>query len=210
MMKIIIADDHPIVREGLIKILEKKIDSVHIEQAGTGMELMEKVRQYDFDIVLLDITLPDTNGLDVLERLKIEIPKLPVLILSIHSEEHYAIRAYKAGAGGYLKKDKAPEELLEAIRKVAAGGKYVSSDLAEIMALALETGTNKVPHEMLSNREYEVMCLIASGKTVSQIADMLALSVRTVSTYRARILEKMQMKSNAEITHYAISSGIVE
>ena len=210
MLKIVITDDHPIVREGLCKIMERSLDQVVIEQAGTGAQLMDKLKDNKFDIVLLDVTLPDINGLELLERLKREKPDLPVLILSVHSGEHYAMRAYKAGVGGYLQKDKAPEELVKAIKKVASGGKYVSSELAEQMAFAMEEGSDREPHELLSNREYEVMCLIASGKTVSQIADQLNLSVRTVSTYRARILEKMHMRTNAEITHYAISSGLVE
>jgi len=210
MIRIIIADDHPIVREGLKKVLEKNPDMTVADEVSTGEELINKARTNDYDVVLLDITMPGKGGLEILEQLKKEKPKLRILVLSIHPEEQYAIRVLKAGASGYLSKDKAPYELLEAIRKVAQGGKYVSASLAEKLAFEIENGREKPLHENLSNREYQVMCLIASGKTIKNIADELSLSARTVSTYRSRILDKMKMKSNAEITHYAIKQGLVD
>ena len=210
MIRVIIADDHPIVREGLKKVLEKTSDIVVVDEASTGEELPGKIRETDCDVVLMDITMPGRGGLEILEQLKIERPKLPVLILSIHSEELYAVRVLKAGASGFLNKDKAPDELIGAIRKVTRGGKYVSSSLAERLAFDLEPGKGKQPHERLSNREYQVMCLIASGKRVSEIAKELSLSVNTISTHRSRILEKMKMKSNAEITNYVIKKGLLD
>jgi len=210
MLKIIIADDHPIVREGLKKVLEKSSNMSVVAEAGTGEELLSKIRETDCDAVLLDISMPGRGGLDVLEQLKIERPKLPILVLSMHSEEHYAVRVLKAGASGYLTKDKAPYELIKAIDKISAGGKYVSPSLAEKMAFDLEYDKEKPLHESLSNREFQVMCLIATGKTVSEIGQDLALDVRTISTYRSRILEKMKMKNNAEITHYVIKNNILD
>jgi len=168
------------------------------------------VRSQEFDVIVLDITMPGLMGLDVLKQLKSEKPELPVLILSMHPEEQYAIRVLRAGASGYLTKASAPNKLTEAIRKLYGGGKYVSSTLAERLADELGGDLTKLPHETLSDREYQVMCLIASGKTVTQIADQLALSVKTVSTYRTRILEKMRMQSNAELTHYAIENKLVD
>ncbi|MBN2289729.1 MAG: response regulator transcription factor [Candidatus Glassbacteria bacterium] len=210
MTRIIIADDHPIVREGLKKILEKTNDILVAGEAGTGEELLGLVRESDCDIVLLDITMPGRGGLEILEQLRAEKPGVKVLVLSVHPEEYYAVRVLKAGASGYLNKEKAPAELIKAIRKVALGGKYVSPALAEMLAFELETGRDRTPHELLSNREFQVMCLIASGKTVSQVAAELSLSVRTISTYRSRILEKMKMKSNAELTRYAIKNQLVD
>ena len=210
MIRIIIADDNPIVREGLKKVLEKTSDIVVAEEAGTGEDLLDKIRESDCDVVLLDITMPGRGGLEILEQLKIEKPKLPVLILSIHSEESYAVRVLKAGASGFLSKDKAPKELIGAIRKVARGRKYVSSSLAEKLAFDLEIGYDKPIHERLSNREFQVMCMIASGKKVKEIADELFLSVNTIKTFRSRVLEKMGMKSNVEIARYAIKHELVD
>lgn len=210
MIKILVADDHPVVRQGLKQILADAQDIEVAAEAEDGHELLEKVRKQDFDVIVLDITMPGMMGLDVLKQLKSEQPELPILILSMHPEEQYAIRVLRAGASGYLTKASAPNRLIGAIRKVHRGGKYVSSSLAERLADELRGDITKLPHETLSDREYQVMCLIASGKTVTQIADQLALSVKTVSTYRSRILEKMRMQSNAELTHYAIENKLVD
>ncbi|UCF84115.1 MAG: response regulator transcription factor [Desulfobacteraceae bacterium] len=209
MIKILIADDHAYIREGLKQILAETSDMVVAGEAADGREVLDRVRKDDYDLVLLDIAMPGRSGLDTLGQLKHEKPELPVLVLSIYPEEQYAIRAFKAGVSGYLTKESAPEELISAIRKVTQGGKYVSSSLAEKLAFNLETVTEKPPHEKLSDREYEVMIMIASGKTVKEIADKLSLSVKTISTNRVRALKKMGMKNNAEITYYAIKQGLV-
>ena len=209
MIKILIADDHAIIREGLKQILAETSDMVVAGEAADGREVLDQVRKDDFDLVLLDIAMPGRGGLDTLGQLKSEKSELPVLVLSMYPEEQYAIRAFKAGASGYLTKESAPEELISAIRKVTQGGKYVSSSLAEKLAFNLETDTEKPLHEMLSDREYEVIIMIASGKTVKEIADKLSLSVKTISTNRVRALKKMGMKNNAEITYHAIKQGLV-
>ena len=210
MIKILIADDHPIVRQGLKQILSEEPDMTVLGEAQNSQEVLELVRKQDWDIVILDITMPGRGGIDVLKELKHERPKLPVLMLSVHPEDQYAVRALKAHASGYMTKDSAPEELVKAIRKILRGGKYISSTLAEKLAFDLETETEKPLHETLSDREYQVLLMIASGKTVSEIAEELSLSVKTIDTYRARILEKMKMKNNAELTHYAIKNGLVD
>jgi len=210
MIKVLVADDHPVVREGLKQILAEARDIEVAAEAEDGHELLEKVRKEDFDVIVLDITMPGLMGLDALKQLKSEKPELPILILSIHPEEQYALRVLRAGAAGYLTKASAPDRLIGAIRKVYSGGKYVSSSLAERLADELRGDITKLPHETLSDREFQVMCFIASGKTVTEIADQLALSVKTVSTYRSRILEKMRMKTNAELTHYAIENKLVD
>jgi two-component system invasion response regulator UvrY len=210
MIRILIADDHPIVRQGLKQILTEEPDVVVVGEAQNSQELLELVRKQDWDIVILDITMPGRGGIDVLKELKHERPKLPVLMLSVHPEDQYAVRALKAHASGYMTKDSAPEELVKAIRKILRGGKYISSTLAEKLAFDLETETEKPLHETLSDREHQVLLMIASGKTVSEIAEELSLSVKTIDTYRARILEKMKMKTNAELTHYAIKNKLVE
>ena len=209
MIKVMVADDHPVVREGLKQILSQAQDIKVTAEAEDGHEILDKVRNQEFDVIVLDISMPGLMGLDVLKQLKSEKPELPVLILSMHPEEQYAIRVLRAGASGYLTKGSAPDKLTEAIRKLYRGGKYVSSSLAERLADELGGDLTKLPHQTLSDREYQVMCLIASGKTVTQVADQLALSVKTVSTYRTRILEKMRMQSNAELTHYAIENKLV-
>lgn len=209
MIKILIADDHAYIREGLKQILAETSDMVVAGEAADGREVLDRVRKDDYDLVLLDIAMPGRSGLDTLGQLKHEKPELPVLVLSMYPEEQYAIRAFKAGVSGYLTKESAPEELISAIRKVTQGGKYVSSSLAEKLAFNLETDTEKPIHERLSDREYEVMIMIASGKTVKEIADKLSLSVKTISTNRVRALKKMGMKNNAEITYYAIKQGLV-
>ncbi len=210
MIKVLVADDHPVVREGLKQILAEAQDIDVAAEAEDGHELLEKVRKQAFDVVVLDLTMPGLMGLDALKQLKSEHPHLPILILSIHPEEQYALRVLRAGASGYLTKASAPDRLIGAIRKVHRGGNYVSSSLAERLADELRGDITKLPHEFLSDREYQVMCLIASGKTVTEIGDQLALSVKTVSTYRSRILEKMRMKTNAELTHYAIENKLVD
>ncbi len=210
MIKILIADDHPVVRKGLREIIEETSDMEVADEASNGQEVLAKVFKKDFDVVLLDISMPGRSGLDILKELKSQLPKLAVLVLSIHPEEQYAVQVLKAGASGYLTKKSAPEELVTALRKVSAGGKYVSPSLAEKLASALETGIEKPPHETLSAREYEVMRKIALGKTVTEIARELFLSPKTISTYRSRILEKIGIKNNAELIRYAIKNRLVD
>jgi len=210
LVKILIADDHTIVREGLKQILAEVPDWVVAGEASHGFEVTEKLKRKHFDIVMLDISMPDKSGLDILKEIKSKKPKLPVLILSVHPEEQYAIRVLKAGASGYLTKDSAPEELIKAIRIALQGRKYVSSSLAEKLALDLESDIEGPLHERLSDREYQVLCLIARGKTVNQIAKELFLSPKTISTFRTRILEKMNMKTNAELIQYAIKNSLVD
>jgi len=210
MLKILIADDHAIVREGIKQILAEIPDKVTTDEAINGQEVIQKVWNNNYDMVLLDISMPGRSGLDILKQLKSEQPALKILILSMHPEEQYAVRALKAGASGYLTKESTPLELTEAIKKVSLGKKYVSASLAETLASHLETTTEKPLHETLSNREYEVMCMISSGKTVKEIGNELSLSVKTISTYRTRILEKMNMKNNAQITHYTIQNRLVD
>jgi two-component system invasion response regulator UvrY len=209
MIRILIADDHPVVRKGIKQILAETSDIIVADEATTGREVLDKAPIDHFDVILLDIALPDISGLDVLKQLKTSQPEQNVLILSIYPEEQYAARLLSLGAAGYLTKSSAPDELLTAIRKVAGGRKYVSSNLAEKMACDLQIGAKKQPHEVLSNREYQVMLMIASAKTIKEIASDLSLSVKTVSTYRSRILEKMGMKSNAQITRYALENGLI-
>lgn len=209
-IRVLIADDHAIVRQGLRQILSDTDDMVVAGEADNGVHAMQIARDRGWDVMLLDVTMPERNGIDTLKLLKKEFPKLPVLMLSMHPEEHYAIRALKAGASGYLSKQSAPEQLVTAIRQVASGKKYVSAALAEELANAIFDDTDKAPHEKLSDREYQTLCMIASGKALSQIAEELNLSVKTVSVYRARLLEKMKLKNNAELTHYGLKHGLVE
>ena len=209
MIRVLIADDHPVVRLGLKLILEKEADISVSNQARTAREALELVDNMDFDIVLLDISLPDRNGLEVLHQLKNEHPEIHVLVISMHSEDLYAVRVLKEGASGYLSKDSAPEELVKAVRKVLSGGKYVSSSLAEKLAYGLTSDSDHPPDQSLSNREFQVMCMIASGKTIKGISNELYLSGKTVSTYRARVLKKMNLKNNAELISYSIKNNLI-
>ena len=208
-IKILIADDHPIVRAGFKQVISDMPDMLVADEAGNGQEVLQLIGKKDYDLVLLDISMPGRNGLEILKDLKSEKPKLPVLILSIYPEEQYAIRALRAGASGYMTKASAPNELILAIRKISEGGKYISASLAEKLAYYLDGDATKPPHETLSDREYQVMLMIASGKTVTEIANELCLSVKTISTYRTHIREKMKMKNNAEITLYAVQNKLV-
>jgi len=209
-MRILIADDHPIFRAGVKEILLKEKDVESIGEADTGHKVLELARKRRWDVVLLDLTMPGKDGLQVLPELRREQPELPILVLSAHPEDQLALRLLKSGAAGYLTKDKAPEVLLTAIRKVLRGEKYISESLAEKIALDTVSGETKSLHEMLSQREYQVMTMIAAGKTSTEIAKKLFLSIRTVSTYRARVLEKMNMKTNAELIRYGLQNKLVD
>lgn len=210
MLKVLVIDDFPLFRRGVKDLVVEGFHGAKIGEAGNAHEMLELLRLKPWDVAVMDISMPGMNGLDALKHVKQEFPDLPVLILSMHPEEQYAIRTIKAGADGYLTKSSAPEELVKAIKKVHEGGKYVSAELGEALAFTASLGSEKRPHELLSDREYEVLCLIGSGKTVGEIAVAANLSVTTISTYRARILEKMRMKTNAELVRYAIQQGLVE
>jgi DNA-binding NarL/FixJ family response regulator len=209
MIRVIIADDHAVVRRGLQHIVDESSDMRVVGEATNVVELLELVSRQACDVVVLDISMPGRSGLDVLKDFKRDRPKLPVLVLSIHPEEQYAIRAFRSGAAGYLTKDAVPDQLIKALRKLVSGGRFLSASLAERLAGQLSADGSGAPHEALSDREYEVMCMLASGKSVTQIAGDLALSVKTVSTYRTRILEKMKLENNAQITHYAIQNRLI-
>lgn len=207
MYKILIADDHPIVRRGLRQILSDEPDMKSVGEAQNSREVLDAVRQQHWDAVVLDITMPGRGGLDILSELKRLHPNLPVLILSIHPEDQFGVRALKAGADGYLNKESAPEQLVDALRKIIKGRKYVSPTLAERLAVAV--GSEIPSPEMLSPREHQVMLLLVSGKSLSGIAEEMALSIKTISTYRTRILEKMNMKNNSELILYAVKHGLI-
>lgn len=209
MIRILIVDDHAMFREGLKQILAKHSDMRVVDEAGSSQEAMEKILRHKLDVVLLDISLPGRSGADLLTEIRKEKPELPLLVLSMHPEDQYAVRMMKAGASGYVTKESAAEELITAIRKVAVGGRYISSKLAEEMAVALNINTPKLPHQLLSNREFEVMRLLASGKSLKEIADELFLSEKTITTYRARVLEKMKLRNNVELTLYAIENKLL-
>jgi DNA-binding NarL/FixJ family response regulator len=210
MIRILAVDDHAVVRDGLRRIFEEAPGETAFGEASNAQEALSLVREGNWDAVVLDISLGGRNGLELLKELKQIRPKLPVLILSMHSEEQYALRAFKAGAAGYLTKDSSRAELVNAVNKVIEGRRYVSPSLAEKMVFDIQRGTDSPLHESLSDREFEVMRLIASGKTVGEIAEILSLSDKTISTYRARLLEKMEMRTNAELTHYAIKNKLVD
>jgi DNA-binding NarL/FixJ family response regulator len=208
-MRIAIADDHPVVRRGLKAIIEDALPRVDVDEAGSAAELLSLVRKREPDVVLLDISMPGRSGLEALKELRHEHPKIPMLVLSVHSEDQFAVRSIRAGASGYLTKDSAPEELVDAIRTVVAGRRYLTPSVAERLASAIETDADRLPHEMLSDREFHVLRMLAAGKTNGEVADELALSAKTVSTYRTRTLRKMGMRTNAELTQYAVRHGLV-
>ena len=210
MIRLLIADDHAIFREGLKHILEEHPDIIVADEAKNGQEVLDNIWKREYDMVLLDIGMPGMPAIEVLKKVKNEKPRLPILVLSMYPEEQYAVRVIKAGASGYLTKESAPEELITAIRKITAGRKYITSSVAEKLAAEVEPDAARPAHHTLSDREFEVFRLIASGKTVTQVADALFLSVKTISTYRSRILEKMKMKTNAELMHYALKHQMIE
>ncbi|MFQ6607911.1 MAG: response regulator [Fidelibacterota bacterium] len=212
MIRIFVLDDHAIIREGLQRIISKTNDIKIVGEAGDAKEIIKKVvnREWKVDIVLLDITLPGRSGIEVMNELKAIRPELRFLVLSIHPEDQYAIRALRSGASGYMTKDSAPEQLVGAIRKIFSGGKYISPSLAERLASYVRQDYDRPVHETLSNREFQVMCMIASGKTVSEIAKELTLSVKTISAYRSKVLEKMNMKTNAQLTLYVLQKKLTD
>ena len=209
MIKILVIDDHAIVRQGLKQILAETPDLVVTGEASSGVEALQKIRTGQWDVVVLDISLPDPSGLIVLQQIKSEYPELPVLVLTMHAEDQYAVRVLKAGAAGFLTKESAPDQLVSAINRVASGGRYVSPSLAEKLVSDLGSDPRKARHEVLSDREFQVLCMIAAGKTLTKIAEELGVSVKTVSTHRTRLLKKMRLKNNAELVHYAIRNGLV-
>ncbi|MFQ5482669.1 MAG: response regulator [Nitrospinaceae bacterium] len=208
-IKILIADDHPIFRQGLKHAFSRFSDLHVVEEAEDGYQVLEKIKDGDFNVILLDISMPGPAGLELLKQVRKEKPDLPILVLSMYPEDRYAIRFLKSGASGYLTKESPPAQIMEAIRRVAKGGKFISPRLTEKIAYEF-LDHEKAPHETLSDREFQVLCMIASGKTVTGIAKELTLSVNTISTHRSRILQKMKMKNNAQLTHYAIQTGLVE
>ena len=210
MTRILIADDHAVVRRGLKQILYEAFPFAHLEEATDTAELLKRVREQQWDMVISDLSMPGENVLDAVRRIKQDFPKLPVLVLSIYPEELYAIRSIKAGASGYLRKDSHPDILLDAVRKVLSGKRYITPKVAEKLASVVEKYGEKAPHEILSDREFEIFKLIASGKTISEIADNFSLSVSTISTYRTRILTKMNSKTNADLTLYAMEHKLLE
>ncbi len=210
MINILIADDHVLIREGLKKILKNEPDMVVVGEAQNTRELFKHAKKGNLSIILLDISMPGESGLDALRDLRKESPKVPILILSMHPEDRFAVRALRAGASGYITKETAVEELVNAIRKIVWGGKYVSQSLAEKLAFELNGETDKPPHMALSDREFQVMRMIAAGKKRTEIAEELSLSLSTVNTYRTRILEKMRMETNVELARYAIEHGLIE
>jgi two-component system invasion response regulator UvrY len=210
MIRILLCDDHPILREGLKKILLQQSDIRNVEEAGSGAEVLSKSAAARYDVIILDITLPDMNGLEVLKNLQAAGSTAGVLVLSMHPEEQYATRALKAGAAGYLQKESAPAELVTAVRKIANGGKYVTASLAEKLAFELQGTADKAPHELLSDREYQVLCLLASGKGIKDIAQELTLSAPTIATYRSRVMTKLGLGSTVDLVRYALAHKLVE
>ncbi len=209
MIRLFVVDDHAVVRRGLKQIVEESRECRIVGEASTADEALTRLRDTPCDIVVLDVSLPDRNGLDLLKQIKAEHPRLTFLMLTMHAEEQYAIRAFKAGAAGYLTKESAPEQLLLAVKRIANGRRYMSVELADRLAGQLGGDPNKLPHERLSDREFQVLCLIAKGKGLSEIANELGVSVKTISTHRTRLLEKMCLKSNAELVQYAVKNGLV-
>ena len=210
MIKVLITDDHPVVRQGIRQILAEYSDIVLVDEAGGGSELLEKARETQYDVILLDISMPGKSGLELLKDLKVLRPETAVLILSVHPETQYAIRALKSGASGYLPKSTLPTELITAVRRVAAGKKYITSSLAEILATDFEQPDEKPIYQSLSDREFDVLCQLASGTSIKEIGENLSLSAKTISTYRERILEKLSLKTTADIIRFAIQEGLVD
>ncbi len=209
MIKILLADDHAMFRAGVKRIIEEESDMRVEGEAANGQEVMSKILNENYDVVVLDLNMPGRNGIDILDEIKSLKPNVAVLMLSMYSEDQFAVRALRAGASGYLTKESASEELIAAIRKIAQGSKYITSSVAEILATDIDSHADRPPHEKLSNREYEVMLMISLGKKIGKIAEELNLSGKTISTYRARILEKMEMETNAELTQYAITNRLL-
>lgn len=210
MMKVLVVDDHAIIRKGLKQILDDTDDLRVTGEADCGMQSIHKAKTEQYDLILLDISLPDKHGVEVLKQLKQEHPNLPVLMLSMHAEDQFAVRSMKAGASGYLNKQSAPSQLVDAIRQVGRGKKYISNELAQQLAEGLSEGFHELLHQTLSNREYQTLCLLASGKKLSEMAEIMSLSTKTVSVYRARLLDKMKLKNNAEAIQYAITNHLLE
>lgn len=208
-MNILIADDHAIVRKGLVQLLREEFHFAEITEAANSADVLDKAKGKIWDVILLDISMPGRNGLDVLKQLRADGIKAPVLMLSMHPEDQYALRVLKAGASGFLNKDSATDDLIAAVHKVLSGKKYITASLAEKMAEAMGDGGDRAAHELLSDRELQVLQLIAAGKTVSEIAETISLSVNTISTYRTRILEKLSLGNNAELTRYALDNHLV-
>ncbi|MEP6845220.1 MAG: response regulator transcription factor [Panacibacter sp.] len=209
MLRILIADDHTVVRRGLKQILLDEFPTAHIDEATDAGTLLKKVFKEEWDVVISDLSMPGISGMEALQQIKLHNPKLPVLILSVHAEEHYAIRVLKAGASGYLNKESAPDELIKAIRRVLLGKKYITPAIAEQLASSLNKDNDKPLHEYLSDREFEVLKMLAAGKAVSDIAEQISLSVTTVSTYRARIMVKLNLRTNADLALYAIENKLL-
>ena len=209
MIKVLIADDHAIVRKGLRQLLIEEFPSARVEEEGDAESLISKSLQGDWDVVICDLSMPGRSGLDALRQIRQSSPSLPVLIMSMHPEDQYALRVLKAGASGYLNKESIHDELIKAIHTVLRGKKFITPSIAEKLAEAFDTDSGQHPHEALSDREFDVFKLIATGKSVSEIAQQLSLSVTTVSTYRARIMEKMKMRSNADLTRYALEKSLI-
>ncbi|MFM0325437.1 response regulator transcription factor RqpR [Caballeronia glebae] len=210
MLRILLADDHAIVRRGVAQLLLERGVASEVLEAETGMQALALAARRAPDVAMLDISLPDINGIDVLKRMKRESPRLPVLMFSMYREDQYAVRALKAGASGYLSKTADPALMIGALQQVAAGRKYVSPEMAEALATYVSLDTDRLPHEKLSDREYQTLCMLASGKRLTDIANALSLSVKTVSVYRARLLEKMKLANNAELTFYVMSNRLVD
>ena len=210
MIRVLIADDHPVVRAGMSQIINSDQNIQVTAEAASGKEVLEAITTSGFDVLLLDISMPEPSGIDLLQKLKAARCPAAVLFMSMYPEDQFAVRLLKSGASGYLTKESAPDQLLTSIRKVASGGRYISPSLAEILADNLTDSSERPAHETLSNREYQIFCMLASGKSVSETANILSLSVKTVSTYRSRILEKMNMSKNAEFTYYAVKNGLID
>jgi two-component system invasion response regulator UvrY len=210
VIRVLVADDHPVVRRGLQHILAETPDIVAVGEASTGNQVLDQVRAGTCDVLLLDLTMPGGHGVEILEAVKRERPALPVLVLSIHPEDQYAVRVFRAGAAGYMTKDSAADELVRAVRKVHAGGRYVTPRVAEELAAQVDRATERQPHALLSNREYQVLCMLGKALSVTQIARELHLSEKTVSTYRSRLLEKIQARSTAELIRYAVQNRLVD